>query len=178
MRNQVFLLALLWLALASSSACGGGKASSTTTASNTVQTPPSPQLVITTKQTLPGALQAHPYSTMLSASGELSPAAGGPGVFPNIDPEIALQPRHIMGSVAPAYQPSPRPEERNRRTIYAFRTRGLPDKMSFFRSKFKEVFRLCRIPLRQDHCRPELAFITIPAELRGVPIRQVLTVPL
>src|SRR5436305_15162774 len=69
MRNQVFLLALLSLALASSSACGGGKAPSTTTASNTVQTPPSPQLVITTKQTLPGALQAHPYSTMLSASG-------------------------------------------------------------------------------------------------------------
>jgi hypothetical protein len=32
-----------------------------------------------------------------------------------------------MGSVAPAYQPSPTPAERNRRTIYAFRFRTLPD---------------------------------------------------
>jgi hypothetical protein len=32
-----------------------------------------------------------------------------------------------MGSVAPAYQPSPTPAERNRRTVYAFRVRGLPD---------------------------------------------------
>ena len=38
------------------------------------------------------------------------------GVFPEINWEVAFQPRHIMGSVAPAYQPSRTPAERNRRT--------------------------------------------------------------
>jgi len=40
-----------------------------------------------------------------------------------------LQPRHIMGSIAPSYQPSRTPERRNRRTIYAFRTRTLANPM-------------------------------------------------
>jgi hypothetical protein len=66
---------------------------------------------------------------MLAATGELSTEMGGPGVFPEINREVALQPRHIMGGTAPAYQPSPRPEQRNRRTIYAFRLRTLPDPM-------------------------------------------------
>ena len=65
--------------------------------------------------------------SLLAVSGELSQQQGGPGVFPEIDWEVALQPRHIMGAVAPAYQPSPRPEQRNRRTIYAFRYRTLAD---------------------------------------------------
>jgi hypothetical protein len=64
---------------------------------------------------------------MLSLSGELVAVAGGPPVFPEIHWEVALQPRHIMGSVAPAYQPSPRPQQRHRRTIYAFRERTLAD---------------------------------------------------
>jgi hypothetical protein len=64
---------------------------------------------------------------MLSASGELNPERGGPGVFPEINWEVATQPRHIMGSVAPAYLPSRSPRERNRRTIYTFRYRTLPD---------------------------------------------------
>jgi hypothetical protein len=64
---------------------------------------------------------------LLAASGELNPAQGGPGVFPEINWEVALQPRHIMGSVAPAYQPSPEPQQRNRRTLYAFRYRTLAD---------------------------------------------------
>jgi len=38
-----------------------------------------------------------------------------------------LQPRHIMGSVAPAYQPSPRRDDRHRRTLYAFHCRTLSD---------------------------------------------------
>ena len=46
---------------------------------------------------------------MLAASGELNPEMGGPGVFPEINWEVAFQPRHIMGSVAPAYQPSRTP---------------------------------------------------------------------
>ncbi|MBI1900196.1 MAG: PSD1 domain-containing protein [Planctomycetia bacterium] len=64
---------------------------------------------------------------MLAASGELNRERGGPGVFPEINWEVALQPRHIMGSVAPAYLPSRTPRERNRRTIYAFRLRTLAD---------------------------------------------------
>jgi mono/diheme cytochrome c family protein len=66
---------------------------------------------------------------MLAVSGELNPELGGPGVFPEINWEVALQPRHIMGSVAPAYQPSPKPQQRNRRTLYAFRYRNLADPM-------------------------------------------------
>ena len=57
------------------------------------------------------------------------PGFGGPSVYPEIHLEVALQPRHIMGSTAPAYQPSPRPEDRHRRTIYAYRMRGLSDPM-------------------------------------------------
>ncbi|QOV88894.1 PSD1 and planctomycete cytochrome C domain-containing protein [Humisphaera borealis] len=67
--------------------------------------------------------------SILAVSGELNPEAGGPGVFPEINWEVAMQPRHIMGSVAPAYIPSATPKERNRRTIYAFRYRTLPDPM-------------------------------------------------
>jgi hypothetical protein len=48
-------------------------------------------------------------------------------VFPELNWEVALQPRHIMGSVAPAYIPSRTLAERNRRTIYAFRIRTLSD---------------------------------------------------
>jgi hypothetical protein len=66
---------------------------------------------------------------MLAVSGELRPERGGPGVFPEIHWEVALQPRHVMGGPAPSYQPSPRPEERHRRTIYAYRTRTLADPM-------------------------------------------------
>ena len=33
-------------------------------------------------------------------------------MFPELNWEVALQPRHIMGSVAPAYLPSPTPAER------------------------------------------------------------------
>ena len=66
---------------------------------------------------------------MLAMTGELNGEMGGPGVFPEINQEVALQPRHIMGSIAPAYQPSPRPEQRNRRSVYAFRYRTLSDPM-------------------------------------------------
>jgi mono/diheme cytochrome c family protein len=71
--------------------------------------------------------------SLLAITGELNPEMGGPGVFPEINWEVATQPRHIMGSVAPAYLPSKTPQERNRRTIYAFRYRTLPD-------PFLEVF--------------------------------------
>ena len=38
---------------------------------------------------------------LLAVSGELSREQGGPGIFPEIHWEVALQPRHIMGAVAP-----------------------------------------------------------------------------
>src|SRR5262249_40851253 len=66
---------------------------------------------------------------MLLASGELILHAGGPGSFPEINWEVALQPRHVMGSVAPAYLPSLTPEQRNRRTLYTMRIRTLADPM-------------------------------------------------
>lgn len=64
---------------------------------------------------------------MLAVSGELNGRLGGPPTFPELNWEVALQPRHIMGSVAPAYQPSPKPAERHRRTLYAFHCRTLGD---------------------------------------------------
>ncbi|HMC12435.1 MAG TPA: DUF1553 domain-containing protein, partial [Pirellulaceae bacterium] len=66
---------------------------------------------------------------MLAASGELNHEMGGPGVFPELNWEVALQPRQIMGSMAPAYVPSRTRAERNRRTIYCFRIRTLGDPM-------------------------------------------------
>ena len=64
---------------------------------------------------------------MLFLSGELNPTIGGFPVRPEINQEVALQPRHTMGSIAPAYQPSRTPKERNRRTIYAEKYRTLID---------------------------------------------------
>jgi hypothetical protein len=64
---------------------------------------------------------------MLAASGELNPAIGGIPVRPEIHEDVALQPRQVMGTFAPAWEPSPRPGQRNRRTLYALRLRGLRD---------------------------------------------------
>ena len=66
---------------------------------------------------------------MLSISGELNKEMGGLPVRPEINMEVAMQPRHVMGSVAPAYQPNIRPEQRNRRTLYAMKIRSLRDPM-------------------------------------------------
>jgi mono/diheme cytochrome c family protein len=64
---------------------------------------------------------------MLAASGELVPTLGGVPIRPDMNLEAALQPRQVMGTYAPAYQPSPRPEQRNRRTLYAMVIRGQRD---------------------------------------------------
>ena len=64
---------------------------------------------------------------MLAVSGELSPEMGGIPIRPDMNLEAALQPRMIMGTFAPSYVPNPKPEQRNRRTIYAHKTRGLRD---------------------------------------------------
>lgn len=65
--------------------------------------------------------------SLLAVSGELSLEAGGPGVFPQINEEVARQPQHRMGSLAPAYRASPLRRQRNRRTVYMFQQRSLVD---------------------------------------------------
>ncbi|OYV83620.1 MAG: hypothetical protein B7Z73_15860 [Planctomycetia bacterium 21-64-5] len=64
---------------------------------------------------------------MLHVSGELNPAAGGVPVRPEINLEAALQPRQVMGTLAAAWTPSPLPQDRHRRSIYALKLRGLRD---------------------------------------------------
>ncbi|MDF1852553.1 MAG: PSD1 and planctomycete cytochrome C domain-containing protein [Verrucomicrobiales bacterium] len=71
--------------------------------------------------------------SMLFVSGELNREAGGIPIRPDMNMEAALQPRMIMGTFAPSYVPNPRPQQRNRRTIYAHKTRGQRD-------PFLEVF--------------------------------------
>lgn len=65
--------------------------------------------------------------SLLAVSGELNLEAGGPGVFPQINEDVARQPQHRMGSVAPAYAASAKRSERNRRTVYTFQQRSLVD---------------------------------------------------
>ena len=65
--------------------------------------------------------------SVLRVSGELNPELGGLPAMPEINMEVALQPRMIQFSIAPAYQPSPNPAGRNRRSIYAYRVRGQAD---------------------------------------------------
>ena len=64
---------------------------------------------------------------MLRVSGELNSDVGGIPVRPDINPEVAFQPRQIMGGTASVYEPDPLPQQRNRRTIYAEKLRGLRD---------------------------------------------------
>jgi hypothetical protein len=64
---------------------------------------------------------------MLAVAGELSPDAGGPGTYPQINRSVADQPRHAMGSLRPAYWAEPAKAARNRRSIYSFQQRSLVD---------------------------------------------------
>ncbi|MEM9940818.1 MAG: PSD1 and planctomycete cytochrome C domain-containing protein [Planctomycetota bacterium] len=64
---------------------------------------------------------------MLFTSGELNLKVGGIPCRPDINLEVAFQPRQIMGGAASVYEPDPYPEQRNRRTLYAERIRGLRD---------------------------------------------------
>ena len=79
---------------------------------------------------------------MLAITGELNPKLGGLPAMPEMNMEVALQPRMIQFSLAPAYQPSPTPEQRNRRSIYVYRVRGQAD-------PFLEVFNQ---PMPNDSC--------------------------
>ena len=64
---------------------------------------------------------------ILQITGELQDRKGGLPIMPEINMEVALQPRMIQFSLAPAYQPSRTPQERNCRTIYAYHVRGQAD---------------------------------------------------
>lgn len=64
---------------------------------------------------------------MLAASGELNLSLGGIPVRPEINPDVGFQPRQVMGTFAPAWEPSPLPEQRHRRTLYALKLRGVRD---------------------------------------------------
>ncbi len=64
---------------------------------------------------------------MLAASGELNRQVGGIPARPDINDEVATQPRQIMGGTASVYEPDPLPAQRNRRSVYAERLRGLRD---------------------------------------------------
>lgn len=64
---------------------------------------------------------------MLAVSGELNRQVGGIPCRPDINLEVAMQPRQIMGGTASVYEPDPLPEQRNRRTVYAEKIRGLRD---------------------------------------------------
>ena len=70
---------------------------------------------------------------MLEVSGELNPTIGGIPVRPEMNMEAALQARQVMGTFAEAWQPSPLPRQRHRRSLYALRLRG-------HRDPFLEVF--------------------------------------
>ncbi|MDB6075828.1 MAG: hypothetical protein JWO89_3468, partial [Verrucomicrobiaceae bacterium] len=71
--------------------------------------------------------------SMLAASGELNPRIGGIPSRPEINLEAAMQPRQVMGTFAAAWEPSPKSEQRHRRSVYALKIRGLRD-------PFMEVF--------------------------------------
>jgi mono/diheme cytochrome c family protein len=62
--------------------------------------------------------------SMLAVSGELDTTMGGPGIYPEINWEVAIQPIHVMGSVSPAWQPSLTPSQRNRRSVYVYKQRN------------------------------------------------------
>ncbi|MEE2947422.1 MAG: PSD1 and planctomycete cytochrome C domain-containing protein [Verrucomicrobiota bacterium] len=90
--------------------------------------------------------------SLLKATGELNPVLGGLPVMPEINMEVALQPRMIQFSLSPAYQPSRTPAERNRRTIYTYRVRGQAN-------PFLETFNQ---PNPNDSCEARVAETVTP----------------
>jgi sugar lactone lactonase YvrE len=64
---------------------------------------------------------------MLAVTDELNPTLGGIPCRPEINPEVALQPRQVMGTFASAWTPNPLPTQRHRRSIYVLRLRGVMD---------------------------------------------------
>ncbi len=63
--------------------------------------------------------------SMLQVTGELNPTLGGIPCRPEINIEVAMQPRQVMGTFASAWVPNPKPEQRHRRSIYVLKLRGV-----------------------------------------------------
>ena len=66
---------------------------------------------------------------MLASTGELNLDGGGLPCRPEINKEVAFAPRMIQFTLATTYQPNRTPAQRHRRSLYAYRVRGLPDPM-------------------------------------------------
>ena len=73
--------------------------------------------------------------SMLAVTGEWNPTVGGIPCRPEINQEVAMQPRQVMGTFAGAWVPNPKPEQRHRRSIYVLKLRGLlPPMLEVFNS--------------------------------------------
>ncbi|KLU06738.1 hypothetical protein RISK_001222 [Rhodopirellula islandica] len=90
--------------------------------------------------------------SMLAVTGELNPVLGGIPCRPEINQEVALQPRQVMGTFAAAWVPNPKPEDRHRRSIYVLKLRGLID-------PFLEVF---NVPSPDFSCERRSASTVTP----------------
>lgn len=102
---------------------------------------------------LPRRLSAEELrDAMLSCSGELNRTLGGIPVRPEMNLEAALQSRMVMGTFAEAWQPSPLPSQRHRRSIYALKIRGLP-------APFMEVF---NVPSAATSCEQRESSLITP----------------
>ncbi|MEO2042168.1 MAG: PSD1 and planctomycete cytochrome C domain-containing protein, partial [Pirellulales bacterium] len=62
--------------------------------------------------------------SMLAITGELNCDVGGVPCRPEINEEVALQPRQVMGAFAAAWVPNPNPKQRHRRSLYILKLRG------------------------------------------------------
>jgi hypothetical protein len=83
---------------------------------------------------LPRRLDAEELrDSLLAISGELNSELGGIPARPELDPAVAFQPRQVMGTFVPAWEPSTRPERRHRRSLYVLVQRGA-------REPFLELF--------------------------------------
>jgi hypothetical protein len=67
--------------------------------------------------------------SMLAVTGELNSTLGGIPCRPEINIEVAMQPRQVMGTFAAAWVPNPKPKQRHRRSIYVLKLRGMPHPM-------------------------------------------------
>ncbi|CAL1165965.1 unnamed protein product [Cladocopium goreaui] len=67
--------------------------------------------------------------SLLAVTGELNRKIGGASNFPEINWEVAFQPRLQMGKLSPPYQPDSKRADRNRRALYAVRFRGMSNPM-------------------------------------------------
>jgi len=63
--------------------------------------------------------------SVLSIAGVLNLEMGGLPTFPDLNEDVAHQPRKIMGQLASAYRPSPEREQRRRRTVYTHYQRNM-----------------------------------------------------